>query len=93
MRLVLTTAFLLVLLALAIGGIGKLFAQHQPGECGYYTNSNGNQVSRPCGNWRTDTGPPPTASTALCRDGTYSFSQHPHASGTCSHHWGVSSYR
>ena len=32
------------------------------------------------------TAPPPGA-TALCRDGTYSFSQH--HSGTCSHHGGV----
>jgi Protein of unknown function (DUF3761) len=30
---------------------------------------------------------PPPGATALCRDGTYSFSQH--HSGTCSHHGGV----
>jgi len=30
---------------------------------------------------------PPPGATALCRDGTYSFSQH--RSGTCSHHGGV----
>lgn len=29
----------------------------------------------------------PSGATALCRDGTYSFSQH--RSGTCSHHGGV----
>jgi hypothetical protein len=29
----------------------------------------------------------PAGATALCRDGTYSFSQH--RSGTCSHHGGV----
>jgi hypothetical protein len=29
----------------------------------------------------------PTGATALCRDGTYSFSKH--HSGTCSHHGGV----
>jgi hypothetical protein len=33
-------------------------------------------------------GAPPRA-TAICRDGTYSFSEHPYASGTCSHHGGV----
>lgn len=31
--------------------------------------------------------PPPAGATALCRDGTYSFSQH--RRGTCSHHGGV----
>jgi len=30
---------------------------------------------------------PPPGATALCRDGTYSYSQH--RSGTCSHHGGV----
>src|ERR1700704_1650672 len=30
---------------------------------------------------------PPPGATALCRDGTYSYSQH--HSGTCSHHGGV----
>jgi hypothetical protein len=32
-------------------------------------------------------GTPPPGATALCRDGTYSFSRH--HSGTCSHHGGV----
>lgn len=32
----------------------------------------------------------PQGATALCRDGTYSFSQH--RSGTCSHHGGVSKW-
>jgi len=32
------------------------------------------------GNSKTDT-PPPTA-TAICRDGSYSFSEHPYAGGT-----------
>lgn len=32
----------------------------------------------------------PPGATALCRDGTYSFSQH--RSGTCSHHGGVSKW-
>jgi hypothetical protein len=60
------------------------------GKCGYYVNSNGNQVPRPCGDWRNDPKPPPGA-TARCRDGSWSWSQHPHASGTCSHHGGVES--
>jgi hypothetical protein len=33
---------------------------------------------------------PPPGATALCRDGTYSFSQH--HSGTCSHHGGVAKW-
>lgn len=33
---------------------------------------------------------PPSGATALCRDGTYSFSQH--RRGTCSHHGGVSKW-
>jgi hypothetical protein len=35
-------------------------------------------------------GSPPPGATALCRDGTYSFSQH--HSGTCSHHGGVAKW-
>ena len=33
---------------------------------------------------------PPAGATALCRDGTYSFSQT--HSGTCSHHGGVAKW-
>src|SRR6478672_8941102 len=33
---------------------------------------------------------PPPGATALCRDGTYSYSQH--RSGTCSHHGGVAKW-
>lgn len=33
---------------------------------------------------------PPPGATAVCRDGTYSFSQH--RSGTCSHHGGVAQW-
>src|SRR5471030_771818 len=33
---------------------------------------------------------PPPGATALCRDGTYSYSQH--HSGTCSHHGGVATW-
>ena len=33
---------------------------------------------------------PPSGATALCRDGTYSFSQH--RRGSCSHHGGVSKW-
>lgn len=50
----------------------------------YYTNSKGVEVHRPV---FSESGPPAGA-TALCRDGSYSFSQS--RRGTCSHHGGVS---
>jgi Protein of unknown function (DUF3761) len=59
----------------------------QPGACGYYLNSQGHQVPRPCGDARLEGSPP--GATAICRDSTYSFSEHPFAPGTCSHHGGV----
>jgi hypothetical protein len=46
----------------------------------YYKNVNGVCVHRPSSR--------PRGATARCRDGTYSYSRH--ASGTCSHHGGVS---
>lgn len=67
-----------------------LYVGSSPSSCGSYINSNGVSVSRPCGNWFTRTAP--SGATARCRDGSFSFSHHPHADGTCSHHWGVASY-
>src|SRR5437773_2305973 len=60
------------------------YAERRPGDCGHYINSNGHRVPSPCGNSETDT-PPPRA-TAICRDGSCSFSEHPFAGGACSHH-------
>ena len=56
-------------------------AAPKPAECGadYYRNSDGNCVHRPGDN--------PAGATALCKDGSYSYSQH--RSGTCSGHGGV----
>ena len=48
----------------------------------YYTNKYGNRVQSP-----TMYNSKPAGATALCRDGTYSFSQN--RRGTCSHHGGV----
>lgn len=50
---------------------------------GSYVNSAGNTVCRPSA---TNTG----GATAICRDGTYSYSQS--RRGTCSHHGGVQSW-
>jgi uncharacterized protein DUF3761 len=56
-------------------------AAPKPAGCGadYYRNSDGNCVHRPSDN--------PSGATALCKDGSYSYSQH--RSGTCSGHGGV----
>ncbi|WP_284744303.1 DUF3761 domain-containing protein [Amycolatopsis sp. RTGN1] len=56
-------------------------AAPKPAECGadYYVNSSGNCVHRPSDN--------PSGATAICKDGSYSYSQH--RSGTCSGHGGV----
>jgi membrane protein implicated in regulation of membrane protease activity len=47
-----------------------------------YTNVDGNYVPSPGSN--------PFGATAVCADGTYSYSQH--RSGTCSHHGGVAEW-
>jgi hypothetical protein len=73
----------LIIGVLIFGGVAVLaYADQKPGDCGYYINSNGHQVPRPRGNSKTDA-PTPRA-TAICCDGTYSFSEHPYAGGTCS---------
>ena len=74
----------------AIGG-GIVSATDPAGKCGYYINSNGQQIPSPCGNWRNDP-TPPSGATARCRDGTWSWSQHPHYWGTCNYHDGVERY-
>lgn len=51
----------------------------------YYANSYGNRVQSP-----TYYNSRPAGATALCRDGTYSFSQS--RRGTCSHHGGVAQW-
>jgi len=67
--------------------LGNVVYAAQPGDCGYYRNSVGHQVPRPCGDARSEQVPP--GATAICRDGTYSYSEHPYSGGTCSHHGGV----
>lgn len=58
------------------------------GRCGYYINKAGHHVPRPCGDWRGGDARPPGA-TAKCRDGTWSWSEHPNDRRTCSYHGGV----
>lgn len=57
-------------------------ANHPIGRVRYYTNSSGERVQSPTYYKRT-----PNGATALCRDGTYSFSRS--RRGTCSGHGGV----
>jgi hypothetical protein len=80
-----------------VGGTALLFgagfsADEPTGTCGYYVNSSGHRVPRPCGNWRREA-TPPVGATAKCLDGTWSWSEHPRAPGTCSRHGGVASYQ
>lgn len=58
---------------------------HISGSIRYYTNIHGNRVQSP-----TYYSSAPAGATALCRDGTYSFSQS--RRGTCSHHGGVAKW-
>ena len=51
----------------------------------YYTNINNNQVHSPAYSNSV-----PAGASAICRDGTYSFSQNKR--GTCSHHGGVAEW-
>jgi len=51
----------------------------------HYTNVDGEEVHSPA--YASSV---PTGASAVCRDGTYSFSQH--RSGTCSHHGGVAEW-
>ena len=51
----------------------------------HYTNSRGERVQSP-----TRYNSAPAGATALCRDGTYSFSRS--RRGTCSHHGGVAKW-
>lgn len=73
-----------------IGSATGMLSAQQSDNCGYYTNSLGHQVPRPCGNAATQA--PPQGATAICRDGTFSYSEHPYAGGTCSHHGGVQTH-
>jgi hypothetical protein len=66
---------------------GHAVAEPPSHEGGGYRNVDGERVPSPR---RSADGRPPPDATALCRDGTYSFSRH--RSGTCSHHGGVAEW-
>jgi Protein of unknown function (DUF3761) len=84
-RLALAAAIALLVLAAALAMAQSWgFYDPQTGACGYYVNSSGHQVPRPCGT--------ASGATALCADGRYSYSEHPYAPGTCSYHGGVAQH-
>lgn len=60
-------------------------SSHATSPIRYYTNSKGYRVQSP-----TYYNSVPAGATALCRDGTYSFSRS--RRGTCSHHGGVAKW-
>lgn len=60
-------------------------AQPQCTNNGTYVNKSGNTVKRP-----ETCSAAPAGATAMCRDGSYSFSQSHR--GTCSHHGGVAKW-
>lgn len=61
------------------------YSNNTSGPVKYYTNSKGERVQSP-----THYNSAPPGATALCRDGTYSFSRS--RRGTCSHHGGVAKW-
>ena len=79
---------LVVIAAIALSMCSPALARSKP-TChmsgGSYVNSSGQTVSDPvCGSGHM------TGETAICRDGSHSFSKH--HSGTCSGHGGVATW-
>ena len=84
-KLLLALATAAAALSAAFAGVAPARATHVAPACrsGYYLNVSHHCVERPSASPSA-----PAGATAKCRDSTYSFSEH--ASGTCSHHCGVS---
>jgi|tagenome__1003787_1003787.scaffolds.fasta_scaffold20840786_4 steroid 5-alpha reductase family enzyme len=78
---------IILMAAINVGTADRALAD-PTGKCGYYTNSRGQQVPRPCGDWQ-DGSERPRDATAKCADGTWSWSKHPNYPGTCSRHGGA----
>jgi len=87
--MLLRAIFLVVASAAAIvaAAIGFASPADSTPDGGCYIASSGDCVPYP-----QQGGPQPPGATALCRDGSWSFSEHPHASGTCHGHGGVQQY-
>ncbi|RAV00679.1 DUF3761 domain-containing protein [Mycobacterium colombiense] len=79
----------LVALAAAAATIGPAPAAVAQNDCppGYYTAASGDCVPSP----RKGSSPCPNP-TAICRDGSYSCSEHPYSGGTCHGHDGVQTH-
>jgi hypothetical protein len=75
------------LIAAPVGAaaIGVASPAHAGTDCppGYYQAASGDCVPDP------KKGPADRPPTAICRDGDYSYSEHPHSGGTCHGHGGV----
>jgi hypothetical protein len=89
-------AALIAAAALAIGAIamptGVTSTAHAESDCppGYYQASSGDCVPDP--EKLPPNAAPPNGATAICVDGTYSFSEHPYSGGTCHGHGGVAKH-
>jgi hypothetical protein len=71
---------------IAVAAMTFATAAHAEDDCPYgsYRAGSGDCVESPDANTE--------GATALCNDGTYSHSEHPHFWGTCSSHGGVDQY-
>jgi hypothetical protein len=70
---------------LAALGVGSSAHAGPDSDCpsNYYQAASGDCVPDP------KKGPADRQPTAICRDGDYSYSEHPHSGGTCHGHGGV----
>jgi len=78
----------LIAAAIVTAAIGLASPANAEGGCpeGEYRAASGDCVPHP------EPGTRPPCATAICVDGDYSCSEHPHASGTCHGHGGVAQY-
>jgi hypothetical protein len=71
--------------AAVAAAIGVATPAHAGLDCpwGYYQSASGDYVPDP------KKGASDRSPTAICQDGDYSYSEHPHSGGTCHGHGGV----
>ncbi len=77
----------LIAAAIVIAAVGTATPAYSSPGGGCYTAASGDCVPYP-----QQGGPQPPNATAQCADGSWSFSEHPHSSGTCHGHGGVQRY-